>query len=194
MLKTRNNTGISRPYRQIPFVLTLLLMFMAVMFSNSHATVLPSMTDGQIKAAFVSNVIRYVTWPANATAADNEICIGVLGRSTPGNAWQSLNGRAVNGKKLRLRISTDIQDLDNCQVVFIDTSERKSTVRAISHLGNDPVLTIGDSEGFISHDGGMIKVVSGGGRLSFSISLRRARNAGLTISSHLLKLATEVYQ
>jgi len=55
-------------------------------------------------------------------------------------------------------------------------------------LKGQSILTVGDVEGF-SKDGGIIRLVTEQNKIHFRINPEAAKNANLTVSSKLLRLA-----
>ncbi|MEI6213789.1 MAG: YfiR family protein [Desulfuromonadales bacterium] len=151
----------------------------------------PPISDSQAKAAFLVNIIKYVTWSQESKLSRN-IDVGVLGRQASLDVWKGLNGKVVNGRKLNLLVSSDLDDLTGCQVIFIDASAIKQFTRTLSHLRGEPVLTVSDVEGVNPLNGAMVNLTIRRGRLSFTVNLKELRASGLQISSNVLKLATEV--
>ena len=58
-------------------------------------------------------------------------------------------------------------------------------------MGNLPVLTVGDQNGFVQA-GGMIGLRVEDSRVRFDVNLAAAQRAGLTLNSQMLKLAGQV--
>lgn len=174
----------------------ILLVVLAALFLT-HPVVLNAedlqLNEQQIKSAIVFNVARYVTWPASSLSAGSAFTIGILGQSHTISAWNSLHGKTIHGRSISVRRSSDLDELLNCQLVFIEQSERKKLSRILTALKEYPILTVSDIDAF-SHSGGMIGLQIVNNRMSFEINLKSARAAGLTISSNILKLASDVQQ
>jgi len=150
----------------------------------------PELGEGRVKAAFVVNVARYVTWPAPGS---DKLVIGVLGRGPLEDAWQGIKGKSVQGRILEVRKSDDLDDLLNCQVIYITSAKRKNISRILHQLQDYPVLTISDMDGF-TPAGGMVHLIREDERIRFRINLAAALRSGLKISSQLLKLAKGVIE
>jgi uncharacterized protein DUF4154 len=148
----------------------------------------PHLGEGQVKAAFVFNVARYVSWPFSGS---DPFVIGVLGRGAVDGAFQGIRGKSVHGRVLEIRKSDDLDDLLTCQVIFIMPSKRKNIARILLQLQDYPVLTISDMDGF-AQTGGMVHLIREDDRIRFKINRAAAQRSGLKISSQLLKLAKEV--
>ena len=145
-------------------------------------------SEGQAKAAFVFNVVRYVNWPP---PFGNTILIGILGKGSPAYEWQSISGKTVNGRKIRVIKSNDVEEMLDCQIVVIEETSPHKLSRILLSVRHYPILTIGESPAFIS-SGGSLNISLRDNRISFAVNLVQARSVGLDISSNLLKLATEV--
>lgn len=170
----------------LPLVLALLLICLPPTARADSQ----QLNESRIKAAFVFNVARYVSWPA---ASNEPFVIGVLGRGTVDSAWQELRGKTVHGRTLDVRKSDDLDDLLNCQIVFITASKRKNLSQILLLLQDYPILSISDTEGF-AQAGGMVHLIKEDDRIRFRINLAAAHRSGLKISSQLLKLAKGVIE
>lgn len=147
-------------------------------------------TEAQLKAAFLFNFGKYVTWPA--IPADNfSIC--VLGRDPFGSSLDAIvSGETLAGKPATVRRIRGAQEASSCQIVFISSSEEahlQATLATLARSGN--ALTVSDLPEFVQH-GGMIQFVDEGNRVRFVVNLAAARRAGLVLSSELLKIAKVV--
>lgn len=149
-------------------------------------------TEAQLKAAFLFNFGRYVTWP---TVAGDSFSICVVGRDPFGSALDSIvAGEKLAGKPATVRRVEGAQEASACQIVFISSSEEsrlQSTLAALSKSGN--ALTVSDIPDFVQR-GGMIQFVDEGNRVRFLVNLAAAKRAGLALSSELLKVAKVVNQ
>ncbi len=131
------------------------------------------------KAASLSLFPDYVKWP---TVGDSTITLGILGDDPFDGALAKMN----------LKRSKRIEDLKDCQVIFIGKSEQANLSAIIESLGTANILTVGESEGF-AKQGGMIGFVMDGDKVRFEINTAAARRAGLGIDLRLLKLAVRVF-
>jgi hypothetical protein len=145
----------------------------------------------QIEAAFIYNFIDFVTWPGSA-APDGDFTIGVLGADPFGDAFASVEGSDVGGKIFRVKKSDRLDDLMNCRILFISSSEAPRTSGILRRVQDLPVLTVSDMDRF-TQLGGMIQfyVTDIGGQLKvrFDINKPRVDASGLKMSFKLLSLA-----
>ena len=160
-------------------------------FSQARPNILPT-REYRLKAAFLYNFAKFVEWPAEALSDENSTFIlGVLGEDDPGPALESIRGKTVKGRTLTIKRFESLQDLADCHILFITSSERQDVERALESLEGSSVLTVGEMERF-AEMGGIINFVVKKNRLRFEINLDAGRRAGLEISSQLLKLADSV--
>jgi hypothetical protein len=145
-----------------------------------------------VKATYLYNFARFVEWPASAAAKDGPFAICLLGEDPFGHALDAvLEGESINGKAVAARRVAKPQDAANCRVLFISMSEESRLKEILASLDKASVLTVSDIPEF-SRRGGMIQFVLVGDRIRFEVNLASAEDAGLSLSSELLKVATTV--
>lgn len=145
----------------------------------------------KVKAAFLLNFAKFVTWPETANAPTSfSLC--VVGEDPFGAALNGVEEKQIGGQNVRLRRGLAIGDgLAQCRLLFVGSSERANVQRILQVVAGKPVVTVGDIEGF-ARAGGMFEFKDLGGRLSFVINNAKAKESGLRISASLLSLALEV--
>lgn len=147
----------------------------------------------QVKAVFLFNFTQFVEWPADAFAhASAPLVIGVLGED-PFGAYldETVRGETVNGRPLIVARYRRIQEIGDCQMLFISRSETERLEQILASLVGKPVLTVGDVEEF-ARRGGMIDLATVSGKIQLRINLEAAKAARLTMSSKLLRPAKVV--
>ena len=79
----------------------------------------------QLKAAFLFNFAQFVKWPSvSFTNADAPFCIGILGDDPFGAALEeTIRGEAINNHRLMLMRAQRIEELKDCQMIFVCRSE-----------------------------------------------------------------------
>jgi hypothetical protein len=147
----------------------------------------------EVKAAYLYNFGKFVEWPATAnTGKDNSFTICVLGQDPFGPALDAaLAGQSIDGKNVVARRLSRPQEALNCRIVFISSSEESRLKDVLEALDKAAVLTVSDIPQF-STRGGAIQFVLDGKKIRFEVNLSNAADAGLTLSSELLKVATTV--
>jgi len=146
-----------------------------------------------IKAAFLFNFAQFVDWPPTTFANTNApFCIGILGDDPFGTILdQTVRGENVDGHPLVIQRYGRVEDVKTCQILFVSRSEGAHMDQILAALKGKNILTVGDMDGFIKN-GGVIRFVTEQNKVHFRVSLEAAKNAGLTISSKMLRLAALV--
>ncbi|MFN8586897.1 MAG: YfiR family protein [Candidatus Eisenbacteria bacterium] len=143
-----------------------------------------------IKADMVCNMAKFVQWPEGVIAQNRgQIVVAILGEDDLAVTLASvLSARTVNGKPLFVRFARRAQDCKGAQIVYVAGSESAHVDEILTAFRGAPVVTLSDLEGFAQR-GGMVNFTGAPPRVRFEISLQRAEQAGLRISSRLLALA-----
>jgi hypothetical protein len=148
-------------------------------------------TDAQIKAAYLYNFGKFVRWqPAASSSESFDIC--VLGKNPFGSALTTtVSGEKIDGKTIVVKYVSNTSDAARCRILFIGSSEegRLKSVLATARQWN--LLTVSDIHGFAQR-GGMIELMNQEDRVRFAVNVTATSEAGLSVSSELLKVATKV--
>jgi hypothetical protein len=153
----------------------------------------PKPKEYEVKAAYLYNFGRFVRWPADvATAQDNSFPICVLGQDPFGPTLDStLLGETLDSKPVVVRRISRAQDVGDCRIMFISSTEENHLKQILAALDKALVLTVSDMPDF-ARRGGMIQFVLEGSKVRFEINLASAEAARLTVSAELLKVAATV--
>jgi hypothetical protein len=169
---------------------TLLLLVAYVCPCASAEAAAEIRTEAEVKAAFLFNFTKFVTWPPSAFEASNSpLSICILGDDPFGKMLDQLvDGEAVGGRKVVVERLHGEPVPKACQVVFVGKTERRAAVMEKFGPG---VLTVGDGADFL-RDGGMIAFVLDRGHVRFDINQRAASQSDLSLSARLLNVARSV--
>lgn len=161
----------------------------------------PAVANGQevprinkVKAAFVLNVARFVTWPEEVfDGRDGRLLLCIYRTNPFDDALHSISGKTVSGRQLEIMQVESLLDSEPCQILLISPVDLDDfVVEAGPDLGS-PILTIADmtdvAVNLATGKGVLITLVRKGSRIGFEIDLTKARSAGLKMSSELLKHA-----
>jgi hypothetical protein len=169
-------------------ILALLVSAHPVTAPEGHAQ--DSLSEYQVKVAYLFNFLKFVEWPEEAFADPlAPIVIGIVGDDPFGDALpQVVAGKTVQGRDLVIRKYRAGEDLRGSHILFISGSEKKRLPQLLSSLDGSCVLTVADVDGFLE-EGGMILLFSEQNRVRFAINVDAATQAKWKISSKLLSLA-----
>jgi len=144
----------------------------------------------QIKATFLFNFAQFIDWPPTAFVETNApFRIGILGDDPFGNYLDEMvRGEKAGGRALVVQRCHVVGEATNCQVLFISRSEAGRIKEELDDLRGRNILTVGEVEGFCK-GGGAIRFITEKNKIHFRISPEAVKQASLTASSKLLRLA-----
>lgn len=150
----------------------------------------PAGMEYQIKAAFLFHFAQFVDWPARKfTEPDSPLIIGIVGADPFGGLLEeAVQDKQILDHTVVVRHIDSMQELRKCHIIFVCRSEADRLAPILAEVRGDNVLTVGETDQFISR-GGMINFVMVGDTVRFQINDSAARHAGLKISSKLSSLA-----
>jgi hypothetical protein len=156
----------------------------------SQVNASPLATDTEVKAAFLYQFPKFIEWPDSAfTDSNSPFLIGVLGDDPFGSTLDKMvKGKTINGRKIIVKRSNSVDNLQNCQIVFISSSEKNRLSRIIDGFKGSNALTVSDINGF-AKKGGVIGFVYRDNKIAIQINVEAAKRSKLKISSNLLRLA-----
>ncbi len=142
-----------------------------------------------VKAACLLNFARFIDWPPVPTSGEAaDLVIGVLGDDPYGPILDAMvRGETVAGRHIAIHRSQHVLDLRDCQMIYISSSEKARIAGILHDLGQLPILTVSDIDGFC-HAGGIIQFTRVGSKIRFMINDTVARRELLQISAQLLSV------
>jgi hypothetical protein len=151
----------------------------------------PVYDANEVKAAFLYHFGTYVQWPTVAASTD-PITIAVLGdAAVAAQLARFLPGRRIEGRPVEARTIERIEELADEELLFIGSAHNANLAEITATIAMRPVLVVSDSTDGLEQ-GAMVNFQLVDGRLRFEISLPRAEEAGLMLSSRLLSAALRV--
>ena len=164
-----------------------------------------------VEAAYLINFLRYTQWPPQRFASRaSPLVVTVVGPADVASRLRAvaaaagpIDGRMVVVHNLptprgSLELPLDSQRdreaaqlLRDSHLVYFHDEAGPMHPRVLADLWGQPVLTVGNSRGFVAR-GGMIGLVRNGGNIVFEANPGAVRNAGLVVSARVLKLARQV--
>jgi len=157
-------------------------------------------SEYQIKAVYLYNFLHFITWPKTLETQQKNrtMTIGIIGDSPIKTSLEALqkNLQRTNKKPINLVQFGDFKQgikLIECDILFVSKSEDDNFQTIINSLNSKPILTI--SEGFeFLEAGGMISFKRNQNKIRYVVNIKATQQAGLKLSSQLLKIALEVIQ
>ncbi|MGV3518264.1 YfiR family protein [Luteitalea sp.] len=147
--------------------------------------------ERQLKAEMIVRMLRLVTWPSPTTAVALPIRLTVVGDPSLADALRDASaGQRIDGRSLVVSHAVAVTQLADPPpaVVVLAAPQRASAPALAKVLDHKGVLTIGEGEG-MGAAGLVLGVYVDGDRVRFDANTGAASRAGLSLSSHLLRLA-----
>ncbi|HKX33468.1 MAG TPA: YfiR family protein [Blastocatellia bacterium] len=184
-------TSANRP-RPFP-ILTLICSAVLIAACGSVQLQAQSIDEYQVKIAFLYNFAKFVEWPIETFVTNKgSLTVGVVGEDPFGKTIdQFMNGKTVNGRQVTIKRLKLGQNLKDCHILFISSSEQRRVPQIVESLKGTSVLTISELQQF-TQQGGMINLILDDDKIRFEVNLNAAAQAHLRISSKLLALAKSV--
>jgi hypothetical protein len=160
-----------------------------VLWATPASAQVPRAPEFSLKAAYLFNFTQFIEWPSGSFASRHApIVIGVLGEDPFGAELdEAVRGKTVCGRSFQIRRSRRLEDLADCQVVYIGGSEARRVPELLAELNKRSALTVSDVDRFAER-GGVISLYMDDSKVRFKINLDAASRAGLKVSAQLLKL------
>src|ERR1700719_1295180 len=183
--------SIKRRLRAVVALLPILLAGVTLNAQNTSGS-----SEYLIKAGFIYNFANLVQWPSTSFAQpESPIVIVILGEDHFGATLdRALEGKKVNARAFVIKRARSVAELqrtlgpqNECQILYVSSSEMPHLGEAIQVLKGAPVLTIGETPGF-AKSGGIINLILEDNKVRFEVNVQAAKDADLNISSRLLAL------
>jgi len=176
------------------------IFFLAVILSlllEGGALSIAAVTEeDRIKALYLYNFLLFVDWPEDAIGEDNTLRVGVIGDDTLFELFKAISQKPNKGRKVAVEAYHAVEDLEwPCHVLFVGRSQERIARHILDRVGDRPVLTVSDMNGF-TQMGGMVcfkhlacRKHTAQHPKRFEIHLSAVEHAGLKIRSRLLRLS-----
>ena len=146
----------------------------------------------RIKAEFLYNILKFVSWPGEEDLNTDDWRIGVIADEEVVRIINdSLEQKRVEGRNIAVSAVEAAEDKTDYHVLFIAGNYMQASKNLIQELREDPVLVVGEVDNFAS-EFGIIGFVQRDDTLRLEINSLRAQNAGLTINYKLASLGSLV--
>lgn len=142
----------------------------------------------KIKAVCLYNFAKYVEWPEKAFAEESSpIRVCVVGESNLAPILQARNDLKVKDRNLsvdKLGVPKSPEEIRSCHILYWNEEESSGVAPLIQGLEDTSILTVSDAS-----EESMVQFLLREGKIKFRIRNEVVKQAGLNMSSQLLKLA-----
>jgi hypothetical protein len=172
----------------------LLLLLWVLLFPLRSESEAVTRVELKLKAAFVVNFARFISWPESSFKVESEpLVICTMGLDEDESAFKGIEAKKIKGHPITLKnINSLDEPTQSCHLLYVQDVSKEDLQAYLNKGEVSPVVTIGESDGFAKL-GGTIEFVKVKDRLSFIINNTKAQERQLRINASLLNLAVEVY-
>ena len=170
------------------WVAAIVLAVCARAFAQTPASV----AEANLKAVFLFNFAKYVTWPAVGIGERSPTGIRIC--TTVDDSFFTLlkaavEGEDVDGKPLEPVALSGLDEARTCQILFVGHANSPDGKAWLNAVRGRQVLTVGDGP---LNDETVIAFIKEDNRIRFDINRAAAGRHSLNVSSKLLRLARQV--
>ena len=211
------NKAVKSNTKSIAGIIVGILLLMCASANASEVTEyvdaasLKQAKEYEIKAVYLYNFLLFVDWPQPqgkngldepkppaGNSSPKTITIGIIGNDPFGDNFDRVEGKFIKSKGKRLSIKRFGRfrrqlNLAKCDLLYICSSEMKNLDKILAGIKGNPVLTVGETSGFLEK-GGIINLLKVGAKIRWEINRTPAKKAGLKIRAQLLRNAVRVVE
>ncbi|MCK5120503.1 MAG: YfiR family protein [Methylococcales bacterium] len=161
-----------------------------LLFLSGFSFAQEAQIEYKIKAGYLYNFTKFITWPEDELATFN-LCI--VGKDPFGSIIDPIERKSVKSKPIRLYRFDSSNEIKHCHMIYFASLvvEREwnlpsKAILTITSLNK--TLTVGESKSFIKA-GGMIAFSLEEKKVKLKINIKAFRASGLDISAKLLEVA-----
>ncbi len=199
---------VRKPGRRFLVIAGLLVAW--VLTASQDPT--PQGKEYAIKAAFICQMVKFVTWPKDKPVdANNVVTITIIGPNRFGNLFESAKTQLFKDKTLVIKEAklltpptegdavqkvvweAYIQSLRTSHMIYLVGAPNEDLTPLLTALQPAGVLVLGECEG-CTDKGVMVNFLPGHEKIRFEVNLIATRAARIQISSKVLRLASRIIE
>ncbi|OAI20290.1 hypothetical protein A1507_05115 [Methylomonas koyamae] len=145
----------------------------------------------KVKAAYLYNFTKFITWPAKTSPTFN-ICI--IGNDPFGHLLDPLETKTVQDKPIKLIRYDSAKQARDCDIAYFDNPDQRpeQAMAGVLTVGSLKAALTVSSQPFFAESGGMIGFVLNDAKVKLHINLKALKKNGLSVSAKLIEVATLV--
>jgi hypothetical protein len=171
-----------------------LLALMPLAGGLAHAQLPAGAGEAELKVAILYNFAMFTEWPADTLPVSAPLRLCVFQGNALQMALAGLQEKQINGHQVSVRTlpaQPAAAQLATCHLLVLDAQDRERWGLLKHDLATSSVLTVADDR-IIGANGAMISFGIDNRRVGFDVDMAPVRQARLSLSSKLLRLARSV--
>jgi hypothetical protein len=139
----------------------------------------------------VYNFTLYIEWPMDDASSD--FIIDVIGHKSVYEKLKEITaGRTVGKRNIVVRFLESVNNITQCQILFLGYWQSPDLTKALNKLGNAHTLVISEKDGLIEAGTG-INFIIRDNTIKFEIKKANIQKCGLQVGAELEKMAYKAY-
>jgi hypothetical protein len=178
----------------MPRLSAFLALLLLLAGGHARAQLPAGAGEAELKAAILFNFAMFTEWPADTLPASAPLRLCVFQGNSLLTALSGLQEKQVSGHRISVRAlpaTPGAAQLAACHLLVLDAQDRERWPLLKHDLSTSSVLTVADDR-IIGASGAMISFGIDNRRVGFDVDMAPVRQARLTLSSKLLRLARSV--
>lgn len=150
--------------------------------------------EAKIKAVYLYQFIRYVTWPESAFASEKApLVVGAVGNDPVNPFIRRIAAQRDAGNRPLVFLPVEsVEQAQKCHILFLPDSVPVNTSRELLQaVRGRPTLVVSEFAPNVL-PGGVVTFVIAGNNVRLQLSMKSAAARGLKVSSQLAKIATVI--
>lgn len=140
-----------------------------------------------LKAAFIYNFTRFIEWDDDIFPTD--FVIGIVGNSMIDEPLEEIaQSHKAGNKQIKIKRYNSLDEIEKCNILFISKNLKISLIDILAKKDLKKTLIISEKVNYAQQGTG-INFVIVDKKLKFEVNKKAIADAGLKVSSQLLKLA-----
>lgn len=184
--------------KKIPLLAAFLALLLAA--PDAARTEAKPPSEYFVKAVYLFNFIKFIEWPGQyALSQRGEANVCIAGKDPFGAELQYIEKASTDKLKLKILRGVSDDQMKECHMLFISTSEEGRLGDILAQLRALPVVTVSEIPGFADRGGmiGFVNVEKNIGLFSkeqirLEINKKAASGVNLRVDANLLEIAKRV--
>jgi hypothetical protein len=143
-----------------------------------------------VKGAILCKICSYAKWtPTNGES----FIIGIIGQLPEGSNISVPKNYLISGKKAELRTIHNLNEISDCQAVFVTESASSQLDKILTLTKNKEILTFCDRSELL-RQGLMFNLIMVGSKVKFEINRKPIRETNISVSAPIYEVALRVLE
>jgi hypothetical protein len=146
----------------------------------------------QLKAAFLYNFARFISWPEQALpAGHNYMNFCIVGPNPFASVLSNLESKVIDGHSIKIYYNDNLSSEQECHLTFYSNSEASTLANLNWSFSSENTVCVSDIPGFVEA-GGDIEFIRKQDRIQFIINNTTLKKKGMQPRASLLQLAADI--